>query len=130
YLVVTAARTTTPMPWPRRSLRSPHAPSRPCVSTSPPKRYACCEHRDDLVESRTQIINRLHVLLTHLVAGGVQQALSAQLAADTLRTVRPTNALARTRKTIAAELVVDIRRLDQKIKRCDATLRQLVDASG
>lgn len=28
------------------------------------------EHRDDLVKTRTQTVNRLHVLLTHLTPAG------------------------------------------------------------
>jgi transposase len=31
---------------------------------------ALVDHRDDLVKTRTQTVNRLHVVLTHLVPGG------------------------------------------------------------
>ena len=31
---------------------------------------AIVDHRDDLVKIRTQTVNRLHVVLTHLVPGG------------------------------------------------------------
>jgi transposase len=33
---------------------------------------AIIEHRDDLVKTRTQTINRLHVVLAHLIPGGAR----------------------------------------------------------
>ncbi|GAF46551.1 IS110 family transposase [Rhodococcus wratislaviensis] len=50
---------------------------------------AIVEHRDDLVKTRTQTINRLHVVLTHLIPAGAPRSLSADWAAEMLRRVRP-----------------------------------------
>ncbi len=47
------------------------------------------EHRDDLVKTRTQTINRLHGLLTQLVPGGAPPRLGADTAAQLLPSVRP-----------------------------------------
>ena len=38
---------------------------------------ALTEHRDDLVKARTQTVNRLHVLLAHLIPGGAPRELTA-----------------------------------------------------
>ncbi|MFD1531627.1 IS110 family transposase [Pseudonocardia aurantiaca] len=46
---------------------------------------ALTEHRDDLVKTRTQTLNRLHALLAHLVPGGAQTGLTADQAAGLLR---------------------------------------------
>lgn len=56
---------------------------------------ALVEHRDDLVKTRTQTINRLHSVLTHLVPGGASRDLNADRAADLLHTVRPVTSPAR-----------------------------------
>lgn len=38
---------------------------------------AVVEHRDDLVKTRTQTVNRLHVVLTNLIPGGAGRNLGA-----------------------------------------------------
>jgi hypothetical protein len=40
---------------------------------------ALVEHRDDVVRTRTQTINRLHVPLTQLLPGGAPRGLNADL---------------------------------------------------
>jgi transposase len=50
---------------------------------------AVVDHRDDLVKTRTQTVNRLHVVLTKLVPAGAGRHLSADHAAEFLRGVRP-----------------------------------------
>ena len=76
---------------------------------------ALTEHRDDLVKRRTQTVNRLHVLLAHLLAGGADLGLSADDAAGLLRRVRPRDVLGVTRRRLAVELVGEVRRLDAAI---------------
>lgn len=49
---------------------------------------ALVEHRDDLVKTRTQTLNRLHGLLTQLIPAGAPARLSAEAAAALLRTLR------------------------------------------
>jgi len=63
------------------------------------------EHRDDLVKRRTQVINRLHVLLMHLVDGGAAPSLTAEKASELLRRVRRPVGPAATRRSLAVALV-------------------------
>jgi transposase len=66
---------------------------------------ALVEHRDDIVRTRTQTINRLHVLLTQLLPGGAPRQLSGDTAAAPLRTLRPHASGARTLRRLAADLI-------------------------
>lgn len=43
---------------------------------------AVTEHRDDMVRSRTQIINRLHAVLVKLIPAGLIRGLTAEAATD------------------------------------------------
>ena len=88
------------------------------------------EHRDDLVRTRTQTINRLHVLLAQLIPAGLPRGLTADTAADALRSIRPRTALGRTLRQIAAELLSEVRRLDRRIAEATAALSAAVAASG
>ncbi|MGO9100743.1 MAG: IS110 family transposase [Mycobacterium sp.] len=76
---------------------------------------AVIEHRDDLVKTRTQTINRLHVVLTRLVPAGAGRDLTADHAAELLRGVRPREAAAKTLRTLAIDLVSEVRQLDRRI---------------
>jgi transposase len=91
---------------------------------------ALTEHRDDLVKTRTQTVNRLHVLLAYLIAGGAQTGLSADQAADMLRRVRPRDVLGATRRRLAVELVGEVRRLDQRIAAAGEQITSAVGESG
>ena len=76
---------------------------------------ALVEHRDDLVKIRTQTLNRLHVLLTHLTPAGAPRGLTAARAADILRQIRPRDHAAKTLRSLAVDLVTEIRQLDRRI---------------
>ena len=91
---------------------------------------ALVEHRDDLVKTRTQTINRLHVLLTQLIPAGAPTGLSAQAAAQLLRTVRPRTPMLRTLRALANELIGEIRRLDRRITATATEITTAVAASG
>jgi hypothetical protein len=96
---------------------------------------ALTEYRDDLVKTRTQTVNRLHVLLAHLIPGGAPRELTADTAAGLLRRVRPRDVLGATRRRLAAELIDEVRRLDGRITgdRCadhDRGARVRDDADG
>lgn len=91
---------------------------------------AVTEHRDDMVRSRTQLINRLHAVLVKLVPSGLARGLSADAAAEALRRVRPRDTLRRTLRTIAVDLVTELRRLDRRIAEATRTLSDTVTASG
>ena len=91
---------------------------------------AVTEHRDDLVRSRTQTINRLNALLAQLIPAGLPCGLTADTAAAALRGIRPRTMLARTLRQVAAELLSEVRRLDRRISEATAALSAAVAASG
>ena len=97
---------------------------------------ALVEHRDDLVKTRTQTINRLHTVLTPLIPGGASRDLNAERAAELLRTVRPRDTAGKTLRALAADLISELRGLDRRIdkavhdieiavKDCGTTLTEL-----
>jgi transposase len=73
------------------------------------------EHRDELVRRRTQVINRLHVLLSHLLDGGAPASLTADRAAALLGRIRRARGARATRRALAVDLIAEIRHLDKKI---------------
>ena len=73
------------------------------------------EHREDLVRARTQTVNRLHALVVKLVPAGLPRKLTADAAAAALRRVRPRGALGRTLRSLAVDLIAEVRRLDRRI---------------
>lgn len=87
------------------------------------------EHRDDLVKRRTQVINRLHVLLMHLVDGGAGPSLTATRAAELLRSVRRPTGLTATRRSLAMALVAEVRHLDRDIGTAEKALAEGVKQS-
>jgi transposase len=91
---------------------------------------AVVEHRDDLVKTRTQTVNRLHVLLTHLTPAGATRGLTTDRAADILRQIRPREAAAKTLRSLAADLVAEIRALDRRIAKAAADITAAVESSG
>jgi transposase len=91
---------------------------------------AIIEHRDDLVKTRTQTINRLHVVLTHLTPGGAGPKLTADAAADLLRGVRPRDIAGKTMRALAVDLVNEVRHLDRRIAKAAGDIQAAVTASG
>lgn len=90
---------------------------------------AVVEHRDDVVATRTQTINRLHVLLTRLLPGGAPRNLEADSAAQLLRSIRPRATGPRTLRKLAAELVAEVRHLDRRIAAANTEITQAVQDS-
>lgn len=91
---------------------------------------ALVEHRDDLVKTRTQTINRLHVLLTHLTPAGAPRGLTADRAADILRQIRPREPAVKTLRSLAVDLVTEIRQLNRRIAKAASDIQAAVDTSG
>jgi transposase len=91
---------------------------------------AVVEHRDDLVKQRTQNVNRLHVLLTRVIAGGAPTNLTADDAARLLRGVRPATSIQVTLRALAVDLVAETRRLDTRILAADKQITAAVTATG
>jgi transposase len=91
---------------------------------------ALVEHRDDVVKTRTQTVNRLHVLLAQLLDGGAPRGLDADTAARLLRGVRPRGVGAATLRRLAAELITEIRHLDRRITTATDRISAAVAASA
>ena len=91
---------------------------------------AVVEHRDDLVKTRTQTVNRLHVLLTHLTPAGAARGLTADHAANILRQIRPRDPAAKTLRSLAVDLVAEIRALDRRITKAAIDITAAVESSG
>ena len=91
---------------------------------------AIVEHRDDLVKTRTQTVNRLHVVLTNLIPAGAQRELTANKAAELLRGTRPRDAAGKTLRGLAVDLVTEIRHLDRRIAKAATDIETAVTASG
>jgi transposase len=90
---------------------------------------ALTEHRDDLVRTRTQTANRMHILLTQLIPAGHLCGLTADDAAVARRSVRPRTALGRTLRRLVVELVGELRRLDRRIVAVASEIGEAVDVS-
>jgi transposase len=90
---------------------------------------ALVEHRDDTVKTRTQTVNRLHVLLAQLLPGGAPRDLDADTAAQLLRGIRPRSTGPRTLRHLAVELVAEVRHLDRRITATSAEITTAVQTS-
>lgn len=88
---------------------------------------AIVEHRDDLVKTRTQTVSRLHVVLTNLTPAGADRNLTVERAAELLRGIRPRDAAGKTLRSLAGDLVAEIRQLDRRIAKTAADIQR---ASG
>jgi transposase len=91
---------------------------------------ALVEHRDDVVKTRTQTVNRLHALLTRLIPSGAPRDLNADAAAQLLRPIRPRDKASQTLRHLAAELVAEIRHLDRRIASANTQITEAVRDSG
>lgn len=90
---------------------------------------AVVDHRDDLVKTRTQTINRLHVVLTNLVPGGAKTDLSAERASAILRSIRPRDGAVKALRALAVDLTDEIRQLDRRIAKAARDIESAVTAS-
>ena len=88
------------------------------------------ERRKNLSSNRTRSVNQLHALLRELLPGGGPTELTAAKAAVVLRGLRPVTATDRVRKSLARELVSDIRRYDARLAANAAEMDELLDLHG
>jgi hypothetical protein len=88
------------------------------------------DHRDELGRARSQTVNRLHRLLLELLPGGVKKFLSATQARALLVSVRPRDVVGKTRRRLAAGLIIELALIDKRIKAANVELRDLITASG
>jgi transposase len=90
---------------------------------------ALVDHREDLIKTRTQTVNRLHVVLTKLVLGGAATTLTADRAAALLRGVRPHDVAGKALRGLAVDLISEIRHLDRRIAKAAGDIEAAVTAS-
>jgi transposase len=70
------------------------------------------DHRDDLGHARTQTVNRLHRLVLELLPGGAKKFPSATQARALLAPVRPRDLVGKTRRRLAAHLIIELATID------------------
>jgi transposase len=88
------------------------------------------DRRRSLGEEHTRKISQLHRLLLEILPGGAKRDLSAAQARSLLASVRPRDVVAKTRKRVAMELVVDLEKIYARTKAADKELKALVRATG
>ena len=86
-------------------------------------------HRD-LGRTRTQIACRLHAVLCELTPGGFSKEITAAQATRVLAAVQPAGAVGTARCELAAEFLVDLRRIDAQMRDTRKRLNAAVKASG
>lgn len=88
------------------------------------------DRRKTLSESRTRSVNQLHALLRELLPGGAPTALTVTKAGILLRGLRPLTGTDRVRKSLARDLVADIKRYDGQLADNAAAMDELLDLHG
>jgi transposase len=86
-------------------------------------------HRD-LGRAKNQAACRLHAVLCELVPGGVPDEITAAQAARILERVTPSGVAGQARTGLAADLLADMRRLDEQRRESKKKLAAAVRASG
>src|SRR5690606_24230694 len=84
------------------------------------------DRRRRIGEEHTTKICQLHQLLLELIPGGTKRDLSAAQARKLLAGVRPRDVVAKTRKRVAMELVVDLERIYQRKKQANNELVEVL----
>jgi transposase len=82
-------------------------------------------HRD-LGRSRTQTACRLHAALCELVPGGISKEITAAHAARVLEQLTPCGAVQQARWELAADLLDDLRRADERLREVNKKLNAAV----
>ena len=88
------------------------------------------DRRRSLGDEHTRKMSQVHHLLLELIPGGAKKDLSAAQAKALLATVRPRDLAGKTRRRVAAELIVDLERIYQRKKAANKELNALVAATG
>jgi transposase len=88
------------------------------------------DRRDELSRSRAQGLNRLHRLMSELIPGGVPVKKSVPQYQTMLAAVRPRDPVRATLRRLAAEQLVDLVRLDARLKALKAELKDEIVSSG
>jgi transposase len=88
------------------------------------------DRRDELTSERRRAINRLHRLLRDLRPGGAPRQLSAERAGQLLAAINAQTPVDVERKTMARQLLADVRRIDRALADNRRRCADAVAASG
>jgi transposase len=88
------------------------------------------DRRNEIAEERRRSVNRLHRLFRDLRPGGAPIGLSADTATKLLNAVHPQTVVDAERKTMARELIADVRRLDRALELNRSRCKEAVAISG
>jgi transposase len=88
------------------------------------------KRNNDLGRLRNKAACRLHSVLCDLVAGGIATEISADAAEQLLKRVAPANAFEAAKVELAAELIADVRHLDEQMAASKRRIAAAVKASG
>ena len=88
------------------------------------------DRRRALGEDHTRMVSQLHQLLLELIPGGATKDLSARQAKALLAKVRPRDAVGKTRRRVAAELIADLERIYARKKAANKELTALLAETG
>ena len=88
------------------------------------------ERRANLAAQRVRSVNQLHALLRDLIPGGAPTPLKANTAGTLLRRVRPKTPPEATRKTLAWDLVREIRSIDTRLAAITARMTEALQDYG
>jgi len=88
------------------------------------------DRREELSRAKVQAVNRLHRLLSELVPGQSKKDITALQAKAILASVRPRDAVGKTRKRLALEQLAEMVAIEKKMKAASKELKALVVARG
>jgi transposase len=88
------------------------------------------KHHHDLTAARTRAVCRLHTTLCHLAEGHFPKRMRAHQAVHILRSIRPVDAVAAERKSMARYLLDEVRRLDRELAELNTRITTAVAVSG
>lgn len=84
----------------------------------------------DIGTERKRLVCRMHALLMGLAPGGIAKEINASDVDRFLAVVTPNSPAEQVRFDLAAELLVDIRRVDEQLKASHRRIKEAVAASG
>ncbi|MGY2093001.1 transposase [Nocardia gipuzkoensis] len=113
------------------SIAALHGDARPVHPETHADSLALLDERPkNLPSTRTRSVNQLHALLRELLPGGAPTDLTAVKAAAVLRGLRPVTATDRVRRSLAKDLLADIKRYDTQLSDDAAAMEELLDLHG
>lgn len=88
------------------------------------------ERRSNVVGQRVRVANQLHAMLRELIPGGVAKSITARSASDALSSVRTVGSVERTRKSLARDLVRELKAIDASLDSIQKQMSEALAESG